>query len=137
MSIPCVCHSRMCVDACVYVTLPAEDGKLRHAPQHHDLPGVIIAIIHDVVVTEDYYVIVVGPIDFSMSKFVTQYITSRCSIAECMEYKPQEKPTTVHLVPRPGGKAGKCAGLQDVEGHAAAGSVCTCACWPGGTSVLV
>lgn len=91
---------------------PAEDGRLRHAPQHYALPGVIIGLIHDVVVTEDYYIIVVGPIDFSMAKFVTQYMTSRCSIAECMQYKPQEKPTTVHLVPRPGGKAGRCAELD-------------------------
>jgi all-trans-8'-apo-beta-carotenal 15,15'-oxygenase len=96
------------------MSTPAEDGRLRHAPQHYALPGVVIALIHDVVVTNDYYVIVVGPIDFSMSKFVTQYMTSRCSIAECMEYKPQEKPTTVHLVPRPGGKAGKSA---EWEGH--------------------
>jgi all-trans-8'-apo-beta-carotenal 15,15'-oxygenase len=68
---------------------------------------VTIALIHDLVVTEDYYVISLGPIDFDLGKFVTQYMTSRCSIAECMEYKPTEKLTTVHLVPRPGGKAGE------------------------------
>jgi len=55
-------------------------------------------------------VIAVGPIDFSLPKFVGQYMTSRCSIAECMEYKPHDKPTTVHLVPRPGGKAGERGG---------------------------
>jgi all-trans-8'-apo-beta-carotenal 15,15'-oxygenase len=87
----------------------AEDGSLRCAPERYTLPGVTIALIHDLVVTEDYYVISLGPIDFDFGKFVTQYMTSRCSIAECMEYKPTEKPSTVHLVPRPGGKAGELA----------------------------
>jgi all-trans-8'-apo-beta-carotenal 15,15'-oxygenase len=75
---------------------------------HYKLPGVVIALIHDIAVTPDYYVVAVGPIDFSLSKFMTQYLTSRCSIAECMEYKEKERPTTVHLVPRPGGRAGAC-----------------------------
>lgn len=102
---------------------------MRYEPQHHTLPGVVIALIHDIAVTPDYYVIVVGPIDFSLSKFVTQYMTSRCSIAECMEYKPNEKATTVHLVPRPGGKAGRgctwalcCSCCRQ---HGAADSTCT------------
>lgn len=92
----------------------AEVGRLRVAPQRYTLPGINIALIHDIAATPDFYVIAVGPIDFSLPKFVGQYMTSRCSIAECMEYKPHDKPTTVHLVPRPGGKAGEGGGSAKV-----------------------
>ena len=62
-------------------------------------------MIHDIAVTPDYYVVVAGPVNFDAAKFVTQYFTSRCSIAECLVYDPS-KPTKVHLVPRPRGAAG-------------------------------
>lgn len=99
------------------VCCSAENGGLRAEPTRYTLPGVVIALIHDIAVTPDYYVIAVGPIDFSLSKFVTQYMTSRCSIAECMEYKPSEKPTNVHLVPRPNGKAGKHSKVAHASVH--------------------
>eukprot|EP00879_Flechtneria_rotunda_P011797 GHRR01012324.1.p1 GENE.GHRR01012324.1~~GHRR01012324.1.p1 ORF type:complete len:443 (+),score=168.86 GHRR01012324.1:948-2276(+) len=82
----------------------AETGQLAVPPQRYRLPGVSIALIHDIAVTPDYYVVVVGPVDFSVSKFVTEYFTSRCSIAECLLYDPS-KPSKVHLVPRPAGAA--------------------------------
>jgi all-trans-8'-apo-beta-carotenal 15,15'-oxygenase len=62
-------------------------------------------MIHDIAVTPDYYMVVAGPVNFDAAKFVTQYFTSRCSIAECLVYNPS-KPTKVHLVPRPKGAAG-------------------------------
>jgi all-trans-8'-apo-beta-carotenal 15,15'-oxygenase len=61
-------------------------------------------MVHDIAVSEDYYIVVAGPIDFSPGKFVTEYFTSRCSIAECLVYDPT-KQTKVHLIPRPRGKA--------------------------------
>jgi all-trans-8'-apo-beta-carotenal 15,15'-oxygenase len=63
-------------------------------------------MVHDIAVTEDYYVVVMGPIVFSPSKFITEYITSRCSIAECLVYDPST-PTKIHLVPRPKAAAGR------------------------------
>lgn len=63
-------------------------------------------MVHDIAVTADYYVVVIGPVEFSPSKFVTQYITSRCSIAECLVYDGS-KPSKVYLIPRPGGAAGE------------------------------
>jgi all-trans-8'-apo-beta-carotenal 15,15'-oxygenase len=62
-------------------------------------------MIHDIAVTPDYYVVVAGPVNFDAAKFVTQYFTSRCSIAECLVYEPS-KATKAHLVPRPRGAAG-------------------------------
>jgi all-trans-8'-apo-beta-carotenal 15,15'-oxygenase len=62
-------------------------------------------MIHDIAVTPDYYVVVAGPVNFDAAKFVTQYFTSRCSIAECLVYNPAVA-TKVHLVPRPKGAAG-------------------------------
>jgi hypothetical protein len=56
-------------------------------------------------VTQDYYVAHVGPLEFSGAKFVTEYFTSRCSIAECLQYTP-DKPSKIWLVPRPTGTAG-------------------------------
>ncbi|KAI8470373.1 MAG: carotenoid oxygenase [Monoraphidium minutum] len=79
-------------------------GKLRHPPVRAPLPGVPMALVHDIAVSEDYYVVHVGPLEFSPGKFVTEYFTSRCAIAECLRYNP-DKPSKVWLVPRPGGRA--------------------------------
>lgn len=56
--------------------------------------------------TDDYYVVHVGPLEFSPSKFVTEYFTSRCAIAECLQYNPA-KPSKVWFIPRPRGAAGE------------------------------
>lgn len=79
-------------------------GKLRYSPKRVPLPGVPMALIHDIAVTEDYYVVHVGPLEFSPGKFVTEYFTSRCAIAECLQYQPN-KPSKVWFIPRPGGAA--------------------------------
>eukprot|EP00882_Tetradesmus_deserticola_P005777 GHRQ01006082.1.p1 GENE.GHRQ01006082.1~~GHRQ01006082.1.p1 ORF type:complete len:350 (+),score=137.95 GHRQ01006082.1:568-1617(+) len=70
-------------------------------------------MIHDIAVTPDYYVVVAGPVNFDAAKFATQYLTSRCSIAECLVYDPSQT-TKVHLVPRPqGAAAGTAAYIMD------------------------
>lgn len=79
-------------------------GKLRHAPVRAPLPGVTMALVHDIAVTKDYYVVHVGPLEFSPAKFVTEYFTSRCAIAECLRFNPAS-PAKVWFVPRPGGAA--------------------------------
>ncbi|KAF6256619.1 carotenoid oxygenase [Scenedesmus sp. NREL 46B-D3] len=91
----------------------AEEGQLAVPPQPYRLPGVSVAMIHDIAVTPDYYVVIAGPVNFDAPKFVSQYLTSRCSIAECLVYDPS-KPTKVHLVPRPNGAAaGTAAYIMD------------------------
>lgn len=64
-----------------------------------------LAFIHDLLVTEHYYVLLLGPIKFDVNKFVTQYLLSRCSIAECLVYN-EDGPSRVMLVPRPGRPGG-------------------------------
>lgn len=68
------------------------------------LKGSPISMIHDLAITENYYVIVQGPVNFNAFKFATQYAFSRCSIVECLVYD-ESQPTKVHIVPRPGGAA--------------------------------
>jgi all-trans-8'-apo-beta-carotenal 15,15'-oxygenase len=68
------------------------------------LKGSPISMIHDLAITENYYVIVQGPVNFNAFKFATQYAFSRCSIVECLVYD-ETKPTRVHIVPRPGSAA--------------------------------
>ncbi|GIL70729.1 hypothetical protein Vretifemale_1443 [Volvox reticuliferus] len=77
-----------------------ESGKLLHETKQ-SLSGVDIALIHDMVVTEHYYVLVVGPIHLDPLKFVAQYTLGLCSIAEVMVFDPK-LPTRIMMFPRPG-----------------------------------
>ncbi|KXZ49892.1 hypothetical protein GPECTOR_19g343 [Gonium pectorale] len=77
-----------------------ESGALLHETEH-TLPGVDIALIHDMLVTEHWYALVLGPIKMHPIKFATQYLLGRCSIAECMVFD-SSKPTRILLFPRPG-----------------------------------
>jgi all-trans-8'-apo-beta-carotenal 15,15'-oxygenase len=101
------------VHAAPAAAAPTDDGRLRATPVHAPLAGATIAMVHDIAVSEDYYIVVAGPINFSPTKFVTEYFTSRCSIAECLVYHPSGV-TKVHLIPRPRGKAAG-AGIQILE----------------------
>ena len=47
--------------------------------------GVDITFVHDMVVTEHYYVLLMGPITFDTRRFATEYVLGRCSIAECLK----------------------------------------------------
>ncbi|PNH10394.1 Apocarotenoid-15,15'-oxygenase [Tetrabaena socialis] len=107
-----------------------EAGRLMHETEHV-LPGVDIAIIHDLLVTEHYYVLMVGPIKMQAAKFATQYLFGRCSIAECLVYEPAQR-TRIMLFPRPGRPSGKvlpprvldadpCFVFHNVNGYEAEG----------------
>ncbi|GFR46495.1 hypothetical protein Agub_g8073 [Astrephomene gubernaculifera] len=82
-----------------------EGGRLLHESEHA-LPGIDIALIHDMLVTEHWYVLVVGPIRLQPTKFATQYVWGGCSIAECLVFD-EKQPTRVMLFPRPGRPSGK------------------------------
>ncbi|GLC44176.1 hypothetical protein PLESTM_001563900 [Pleodorina starrii] len=82
-----------------------EGGKLLLETKH-SLPGIDIALIHDMLVTEHYYVLVMGSIRLDPIKFITQYAVGRCSIAEVMVFDPAQ-PTRIMMFPRPGRPSGK------------------------------
>ncbi|KAG2441768.1 hypothetical protein HXX76_003381 [Chlamydomonas incerta] len=84
-----------------------EDGGLLHETVHK-LENTSMVFIHDMLVSEHYYCIILGPIEFSGKKFATEYVFSKCSIAECLTYNP-DKPGRVVLVPRPGRPSSKTA----------------------------
>ncbi len=82
-----------------------EQGRKVHETKQ-GLEGVSLALVHDMLVSEHYYVLIMGPVEFSPKKFATEYLFSRCSIAECLEYNPGGR-TRVVLVPRPGRDSGR------------------------------
>ncbi|EFJ50758.1 hypothetical protein VOLCADRAFT_88605 [Volvox carteri f. nagariensis] len=82
-----------------------EAGQLLHETRHR-LQGLDIALIHDMVVTEHYYVLVVGSIHLDPFKFLTQYALGLCSIAEVMVFDPRQ-PTRIMMFPRPARPSGK------------------------------
>ncbi|GBF88647.1 hypothetical protein Rsub_01546 [Raphidocelis subcapitata] len=94
----------------IFYEFDAERGRQRGTPARLQLPAGM-ALVHDIAVTEDYYVVHLGPLDFDGARFVTDYITSRCSIAECLRYRP-DKPSRVWFVPRPRGAAAGAAPLS-------------------------
>ncbi|GIL87069.1 hypothetical protein Vretifemale_15228 [Volvox reticuliferus] len=83
----------------------AEDGSLLHEVVH-PLQGVSLAFIHDITVSEHYYIFVLSAMDFDAAKFATSYLLSQCSVAECLAFNPS-KPSRVVLVPRPGRPSGR------------------------------
>ena len=80
---------------------------------NYTLPDSMVTIIHDIAVTEHYYVVVEGPVQFDVNKFLGKYLWSNCSVAECLVYN-REQPTQVHLIPRDQ----NAAGMED-----------SCCCW--------
>ncbi|KAI8475714.1 MAG: retinal pigment epithelial membrane protein-domain-containing protein, partial [Monoraphidium minutum] len=84
-----------------------EAGALLHK-QEYSLPGTMITILHDFTVTEHYYVLVEGPINFDLGKFLGSYLFSKCSVAACLVFDETRK-TRVHLIPRGAGAGGAAA----------------------------
>eukprot|EP00775_Hariotina_reticulata_P008099 gene8099-8292_t len=80
-----------------------EGGQLL-GRQSYLMLGQQATIVHDFVVTPQYYVVIEGPVSLSSNKFVGEYIWGKCSMAECLVYDTQQQ-TKVHLIPRPGAAA--------------------------------
>jgi hypothetical protein len=105
-----------------------DEAGTRRESLTYTLPDTIVTIIHDIAVTENYYIVVEGPVQFSVQKFLQDYLLSRCSVAECLVYEPGEQ-TRVHVIPRHKGQAGGwwgvgCGGMSlSRQGGRAAGSV--------------
>jgi len=79
--------------------------ELVRPPVEHALPDSPVALVHDIAVTRDYYVVYESPLRFNVKKFAWEYLALQtASVAECLEFA-REQPARVHFVPRPGGRA--------------------------------
>ena len=63
--------------------------------------GASFGFFHDMLVTENYYVLLENPITLDLQKLLTRYMFGRACLAECLEFRPDRR-TRVHLLRRPG-----------------------------------
>eukprot|EP01025_Chloroclados_australasicus_P014378 TRINITY_DN1672_c0_g1_i2.p1 TRINITY_DN1672_c0_g1~~TRINITY_DN1672_c0_g1_i2.p1 ORF type:complete len:447 (+),score=39.19 TRINITY_DN1672_c0_g1_i2:565-1905(+) len=92
------------LDAQVTFLEYAQNGILLHKKQYN-LPGGALAFCHDMVVTENYYILFENPTKINFQKFFNEYIFNRCCIADIIQFR-KDLPGKFHIIPRPG-KAGK------------------------------
>lgn len=67
------------------------------------LPGTRVPLVHDFAVTENYYVVVEGPVKLDLKRFFLDYPLGKAAIAETLVFD-RERNARVHLIPRPGGR---------------------------------
>lgn len=67
----------------------------------HTMPGGTFGFIHDVLVTDEHYVILENPIEMNFGRLLGKYALAKACLAECLEYKA-DKPTKIHVITRPG-----------------------------------
>ena len=65
------------------------------------LQGGAFGLIHDILVTDQHYVVLENPIKMNFAKLLTKYAFAKACLAECLEYEGT-KPTKIHVIPRPG-----------------------------------
>ena len=65
------------------------------------LQGGTFGFIHDILVTDQHYVILENPIKMNFGKLLGKYAFAKACLAECLEYQPS-KPTKIHVIKRPG-----------------------------------
>lgn len=65
------------------------------------LQGGTFGFIHDILVTDQHYVILENPIKMNFGKLLSKYAFAKACLAECLEYQPS-KPTKIHVIKRPG-----------------------------------
>lgn len=75
------------------------------------LPDTQVAIVHDLAVTEHWYVLVSGPLRFYPTRFLGPYMRGSASLAECLVFDPTSQ-TQVILVPRGKSAAGARAFVE-------------------------
>jgi all-trans-8'-apo-beta-carotenal 15,15'-oxygenase len=63
--------------------------------------GAALGFFHDVVVTENYYILIQNPTRMDIRSLLLECVFGRKSIAECIVYDAA-LPARVHAVPRPG-----------------------------------
>lgn len=65
------------------------------------LPKADIMFVHDMLVTEHWYIVLMGPMKLDVPKFLTHYTTSRLSLGELLVYDKGSQ-SKLLLFPRPG-----------------------------------
>ena len=65
------------------------------------LQGGAFGFIHDILVTDQHYVVLENPIKMNFAKLLTKYAFAKACLAECLEYEGT-KPTKILVIPRPG-----------------------------------
>ena len=65
------------------------------------MQGGTFGFIHDVLVTDEHYVILENPIQMNFRRLLGKYTLAKACLAECLEYKA-DKPTKIHVITRPG-----------------------------------
>ena len=68
------------------------------------LQGGTFGFIHDILVTDQHYIILENPINMNFGKLLTQYAFAKACLAECLEYEAS-KMTKIHVIARPGKKS--------------------------------
>jgi all-trans-8'-apo-beta-carotenal 15,15'-oxygenase len=68
------------------------------------LKGAGFAFFHDMLVTENYYILFQNPVKLDTTKLLTQYMFAKCAIAECLVVDPSRN-MRIHLIPRASGSA--------------------------------
>jgi len=77
-----------------------EAGKVV-VKSRQSLQGFDIMPIHDMLVTDHWYIVLLGPVKFDVLRLLSDYATSKCSLAELMEFD-SSLPSKIMLFPRPG-----------------------------------
>ena len=65
------------------------------------LQGGAFGFIHDILVTDQHYVVLENPIKMNFGKLLSKYAFAKACLAECLEYEAT-KPTKIHVITRPG-----------------------------------
>ncbi|DBB06748.1 hypothetical protein WJX82_009214 [Trebouxia sp. C0006] len=77
-----------------------ESFKRLHKTQHK-MPGGTFGFIHDILVTDQHYIVLENPINMNFGKLLTKYTVAKACLAECLQYE-SSKPTKIHVIKRPG-----------------------------------
>lgn len=65
------------------------------------LQGGTFGFIHDILVTDQHYIILENPIKMNFGRLLGKYAFAKACLAECLEYQ-DTKPTKIHVIARPG-----------------------------------
>lgn len=66
-----------------------------------DIPEAAWGFFHDLVVSENYYILLENPIRLDIKDLLTKYMFGKACIAECLKFDDSKR-TRIHIFPRPG-----------------------------------
>lgn len=75
------------------------------------LQGGSFGFIHDILVTNEHYIVLENPIKMNFGKLLSKYALGKACLAECLEYQAS-RPTKIHVIARPGKQSSILGMLQ-------------------------